>query len=443
MQLRVVLFEDDRWGNFLPLTYLRPVSALLSGRYSIGAQYVYKLKTFFQEHPNFSLDLSCDWSNYRIDKITGRVDLHEQYTQQTSDRKPTLYLNHRLNPEPAFFTNLLELISSGNAPWFIDSYDAHKTLLCLYDDGHLLPRVSPEMLLTGQAPATIWKDIKEHKLRSEIRCYNWIWEIMRVNKNILLEQWNYSARQGIIEGVIDEGVYLLNKSGIYLGQGSRVKPCTVIDAEMGPVCIAEDVTIQPHCYIEGPVYIGPKTFVQAGSVIRDGTSIGPRCKVGGEIDASIIQGYSNKQHDGFLGHSYIGEWVNIAADCINSDLKNTYGKVRVPIAGLDIETSEMFVGMIMGDYSKAGINVSFSTGSVVGFSSSVVGSNIPKFVPSFAWMNGDYIDHFTLDKAKKLAKTVMNRRQQEFTKSHEKIFDYTLELSKKLENQTAFHHDLS
>ena len=149
-------------------------------------------------------------------------------------------------------------------------------------------------------------------------------------------------------------------------------------------------------------------------MIHAGTTIGPVCKVGGEIEASILHGYSNKQHDGFLGHSYVGTWVNIAADCINSDLKNTYGTVRVPINGRPVETGEMFVGMLVGDYSKLGINVSFPTGAVVGFCSSVFAAQSPKFVPSFVWVDGDAWMSFDEDRGMEIVEKVMARRQRVF-----------------------------
>ena len=105
------------------------------------------------------------------------------------------------------------------------------------------------------------------------------------------------------------------------GSQSKIKPCVVIDATEGPVWIGRNVTIFPHSYVQGPAYIADDCLLQPGTTIHSGTTIGPGSKVGGEIEASIIQGYSNKQHDGFLGHSYLGSWVNIGADCLNSDLK--------------------------------------------------------------------------------------------------------------------------
>ena len=157
-------------------------------------------------------------------------------------------------------------------------------------------------------------------------------------------------------------------------------------------------------------------------MVHAGTTIGPYSKVGGEIEASIIQGYSNKQHDGFLGHSYIGSWVNIAADCINSDLKNTYGTIRVPINGREVDSGEMFVGMLVGDHSKAGINVSFPTGAVIGFCSSIFAPRSPKFVPSFAWIDSDSAERYDEQRGLALARKVMARRRRVMSAAEERVF---------------------
>ena len=150
--------------------------------------------------------------------------------------------------------------------------------------------------------------------------------------------------------------------------------------------------------------------------------LGPVCKVGGEVEGSILIGYSNKQHDGFLGHGYIGSFVNIAADCINSDLKNTYGTVRVPVNGREIDSGEQFVGLTVGDHSKAGINVSFPTGAVMGFCSSVVGAQCPKFVPSFAWIDSGRAVRYDAARGLAIAKTVMARRNLTMSPAEERVF---------------------
>jgi UDP-N-acetylglucosamine diphosphorylase/glucosamine-1-phosphate N-acetyltransferase len=188
-------------------------------------------------------------------------------------------------------------------------------------------------------------------------------------------------------------------------------------------------------FIEGPAYIGAGCLIQPGAVVHAGTYLGPVCKVGGEIEGSIIQGFSNKQHDGFLGHSYVCSWVNIAADCVNSDLKNTYGTVRVPINGREVDTNEMFVGMFVGDHSKAGINVSFPTGAVIGFCSAVFTSRSPKFVPSFAWVDADRVDRYDEVRGLEIARKVIARRKKEMSEAESRVFMGVIRQAMAIERQ--------
>jgi len=257
---------------------------------------------------------------------------------------------------------------------------------------------------------------------ANVKLFDWPWQLVLANESALIADWEAGSQMNTVAGDVGPGAYLLNEGSIHIGSGTRIKPCAVIDAENGPVWIGENVTIMPHSYVQGPAAIGDGCLLQPGAVVHKGTSIGPMSKVGGEIEASVIQGYSNKQHDGFLGHAYIGSWVNIAADCINSDLKNTYGTVRVPINGREVETNEMFVGMLVGDFSKAGINVSFPTGAVIGFCSSVFVARSPKFVPSFAWIDGERADRFDIERGLAVARKVMARRKHVMTEHEEKVF---------------------
>jgi UDP-N-acetylglucosamine diphosphorylase/glucosamine-1-phosphate N-acetyltransferase len=154
-----------------------------------------------------------------------------------------------------------------------------------------------------------------------------------------------------------------------------------------------------------------------------GSSIGAVCKVGGEISETIIAAYSNKQHDGFLGNSYVGEWVNIGAASNNSDLKNNYSPVRMWCAGSERDTGRQFLGLLMGDHTKTGINVLFNTGTVVGFNCNVYSSAMPaKFVPSFSWGHGESLVRYELDRAMQTAAVVMERRNVRFTPSHRELF---------------------
>ena len=179
--------------------------------------------------------------------------------------------------------------------------------------------------------------------------------------------------------------------------------------------------------IVGPVYIGKKCKVKCGAKIYEGTSIGQVCKVGGEIEETIIHEYSNKQHDGFLGHAYIGSWCNLGADTNNSDLKNNYGSVDVILDGENkTDTGLTFVGLFMGDHSKTGIDTMFNTGTVVGFCSNVFGAGyLPKYISSFSWLEAKEENQiYKLEKAVDVAKKVMQRRDIRFSNSDKTIFNY-------------------
>jgi UDP-N-acetylglucosamine diphosphorylase/glucosamine-1-phosphate N-acetyltransferase len=211
---------------------------------------------------------------------------------------------------------------------------------------------------------------------------------------------------------VSKGVHLLGRSDIYIGEGARVSPGVVLDAEEGPIYIGKQARVFPQATIIGPVSVGEKSWIKVGAQIYEHTSIGPLSKVGGEVEGTIIHGYSNKQHGGFLGHAYVGAWVNLGADTNNSDLKNNYGNVRVTMGDKQIDTGMQFVGLTMGDHSKSAINSMFNTGTVVGASSNIFGSGFPpKYVPSFSWgAAGETFTTFSVDKAIEVAKRVMSRR---------------------------------
>jgi UDP-N-acetylglucosamine diphosphorylase/glucosamine-1-phosphate N-acetyltransferase len=154
------------------------------------------------------------------------------------------------------------------------------------------------------------------------------------------------------------------------------------------------------------------------------------CKVGGEVEETILGAYSNKQHDGFIGNSYLGEWVNIGAASNNSDLKNNYSPVRMWCAGSMRETGRQFLGLLMGDHTKTGINTLFNTGTVVGFNCNIFSSEMPaKFVPSFSWGHGEHMTAYDVDKAMNTAAVVMERRRVKFTAAHQQLFRRIHEMS--------------
>ena len=173
---------------------------------------------------------------------------------------------------------------------------------------------------------------------------------------------------------------------LFIGNETVIKPGVVIDASNGPVYIGKDVEVNANSVIEGPVCIGDNSLVKSFAAIKENVSTGKVCKLGGEIEDSVIMPYSNKQHSGFLGHAYLGSWVNLGADTNCSDLKNNYSSIKVNLNGKHIDTGHRFLGLIMGDHSKTGINTMFNTGTITGFSCNIFGSGFPdKFIPSFTW----------------------------------------------------------
>lgn len=435
----VVLFEDFAWQKLLPLVYLRPVYGLLCGSMTLAqrvarlvgnhaSQSTVVLSSELEDgrrvETNYlSATSPLEGTSLNADRHRGLVEywcrpwLKPTFDEQQPDRvnrqqtTATLFLNGR---------GIWSKLPEWREETWVGVDDASGSILCVQADAELAGRMTPEVLLDEVKSRAVLAGLPRYSVGDAGRLVHWLWELVDLNTDLLVSDWRSDIAK--IAGNISPGSHLLNRDAIHIGSGSKVKPCAVIDAEDGPVWIGENVTIFPHTYIQGPAWIGNGSLIQPGAVVHAGTTIGPVSKIGGEIEGSIIQGYSNKQHDGFLGHSYVGSWVNIAADCINSDLKNTYGNIRVPVNGRNVETGKMFVGMFVGDYSKAGINVSFPTGSVIGFCSSVIAPRSPKFVPSFTWIDGDEVQRYDEQRGLVIARKVMARRKQKMSSAQEQLF---------------------
>jgi UDP-N-acetylglucosamine diphosphorylase/glucosamine-1-phosphate N-acetyltransferase len=201
---------------------------------------------------------------------------------------------------------------------------------------------------------------------------------------------------------------------------AQLDPMIVADTTRGPVVIDREAVITAFSRLEGPCYIGPRTQV-LGAKIRAGTTLGPDCRIGGEVEASIIHGHTNKYHDGFLGHSYVGEWVNIGAGTQSSDLRNDYGEVAVTVTGRPVATGLSKVGCFLGDHTKTGLGVLLNTGTNAGVFCNLLpcGRLLPKYVPSFStcW-NGTLAANNDLLGLLQIAREVMRRRGALLTEVH-------------------------
>jgi UDP-N-acetylglucosamine diphosphorylase/glucosamine-1-phosphate N-acetyltransferase len=190
------------------------------------------------------------------------------------------------------------------------------------------------------------------------------------------------------------------------------------------VVIDREAVVTAFTRIEGPCHVGPQTQL-FGAKIRGGCTLGPQCRVGGEVECSIMHGYSNKYHDGFLGHSYVGEWVNLGAGTNNSDLRNDYGRVSVWVAGRLVNTGQSKVGCFLGDHTKTGLGALLNTGTAAGVFCNLLpsGGYLPRRVPSFtSWWNGELRDNIDVLGQLNTAAEVMPRRQQTLTDVHVRFF---------------------
>lgn len=178
------------------------------------------------------------------------------------------------------------------------------------------------------------------------------------------------------------GKYREIAEGVFAADGAQFGQYIVTETRSGPLVLDERASIGPHCYLRGPAYFGPGARVNEQSAIKDAVALGHTTKVGGEVEGAVIEPYTNKQHHGFLGHSYLGSWVNLGAGTCNSDLKNTYGPVNMEYHGRKVATAMQFVGAIVGDYAKSAINTGIFTGKTIGACSMVYGfvtTNVPSF----------------------------------------------------------------
>ncbi|GAB4418627.1 MAG: GlmU family protein [Bacteroidia bacterium] len=230
--------------------------------------------------------------------------------------------------------------------------------------------------------------------------------------------------QAISEPLRDPHTRVYGADNLYLAPGARVR-AALIDAEDGPVYLGPSSLVSAGAIIQGTHAIGPHATVAMGAKLRGDTTLGPWVKAGGEITNSVIMGYSNKAHDGYLGNAVLGYWCNLGADTNASNLKNTYQPVRLwhEASGSYRDTGRTFCGLMMADHSKCGINTMFNTGTVVGVSANIFGADFPPaFLPSFSWGGAAGLSTYRLDKALETAGRVMSRRQLALSQAEQEVF---------------------
>ena len=257
------------------------------------------------------------------------------------------------------------------------------------------------------------------------------WDIFEKNHQAIKRDYDVLT-QGRTSEAIPQTTIAFNPEHIFIEKGAKVM-CASLNATDGPIYIGEDTVLMEGATIQGPFALCEHSSVKMGAKIYGGTTIGPHCKVGGEVANSVMMGFSNKGHDGYMGNSVLGHWCNLGADTNTSNLKNNYAQVR--LWDYDTErfakTGTQFCGLMMGDHSKCGINTMFNTGTVVGVSANIFGAGYPRnFIPSFTWGGSSGMETYNTTKAFEVATVVMARRGLEFDTQEEAILNEVFEISK-------------
>lgn len=254
------------------------------------------------------------------------------------------------------------------------------------------------------------------------------WDIFQKNNQALQSDFQWITKGRNSQSLSSSNRVIGDENLVFLEEGAKAE-ATILNTSDGPIYIGRDAEIMEGSVVRGGLALCEHAVLKLSSKVYGATTLGPYCKTGGELSNVVFQAYSNKGHDGFLGNAVIGEWCNLGADTNASNLKNNYSTVACySYEKQEIEkTSMQFLGLMMGDHSKCGINTMFNTGTVCGVSSNVFGADFPpKFIPSFAWGGAEGFEKYHLEKAIETAKAMMARRYIEFTDGDRKIFEYIL-----------------
>ena len=390
----LILFDDETREHLVPLTHTRPASLLRCGILTIQE----KWEAYLEGKASFIT------SEY----LTGKypIVIHDD---------ENLVINGTMFPNSRLIKLIREL----------------KPNQALTSEGDLVAANIPGEEFDAIIDGTFGQEIAGYQLsETKVSQIRRNWDLLRYCKDELQCDFDLLTRQRTSQG-LDSTNTVTGGGDLFVEQGASVS-CSIFNTHNGPVYIGKDVLIMEGCSIRGPVAICEGAVLKMGTKLYGPVVLGPYAKVGGEINHSIVMGYSNKSHDGYLGNSIIGEWCNLGAGTNVSNLKNNYSDVRMwnYVEQRFEDTGQQFLGIVMGDHTKCGINTMFNTGTVIGVSANVFGTGYPRnFIPSFAWGGPSAWQTFNLDKAIDLATLVMERRGISFSESDRAILGHIYQIS--------------
>ncbi|MBL6447095.1 GlmU family protein [Fulvivirga sp. 29W222] len=388
--MNIILFDDPFIRqSLLPLTFTRPVAEIRVG----------------------ILTISDKWDK----RLEGNISFHT--TDYLTEKYPFLSGSNQIWINGALCPNQGLIQAIGSLP----------AETALAQDGTILAAH------TSSNKYDHLKTLKQQQFAGEAVIIDQPWKIFNENAAQLRLDFDLLTHDRISEDIIDPHTVVYGEENLFVEEGASIR-AAIINAETGPVYIGKNASVNEGAIIKGSLALCEGAQIGMGAKMRGDSTIGPYCKVGGEVSNSVMFGYSNKSHDGFLGNSVIGEWCNLGADTNTSNLKNNYADVKIwdyQKRGFK-NTDQMFCGLIMGDHSKCGINTMFNTGTVVGVSSNIFGSGFPRnFIPSFSWGGANGFTTYKLDRVNEVIDVVMQRRGMIYDSSEQDIiknvFDITAE----------------
>lgn len=388
--MNIILFDDPTIRvDLLPLTFTRPVASIRIGILTIAE----KWEKYLSNSPSFSTE------EYLSKKFPFNL---------TADN---YWINGAVCPDA-------QLVKA------ITSLKPHEGLV---KDSRVIALRTPE----GEIPEVISGTVREYS--ENLTIIDHVWKIFQLNGAQIREDFKLVTKNRKSAGINDKHTRTYSEENIFVEEGASIR-AAVLNAENGPIYIGKNTHIHEGALIRGSFALCEGSHVNMGAKVRGDTTVGPFSKIGGEVSNTVLFGYSNKAHDGFLGNSVIGEWCNLGADTNTSNLKNNYEPIKIwnYAKGGFKDTGLMFCGLIMGDHSKCGINMMFNTGTVVGVSANIFGDGYPRtFIPSFAWGGASGFATFQLNKALETATKAMERRNLLVDESDSEILKHIFEQSSK------------
>lgn len=421
--MRLCLVEDHAVAGLEPLTHTRPVYDLILGATTLG----WKLGRAFGIGPG---------------PARRGVIVRPFLAAMQRERDPRTVVNDRdwLGRGPVIIANARWVPPADFTP-----PDDGGAWIGLCDGHPACALVGPE-LAAGLTPNSVDGWFEDVAARPDIEVFElggeWIhrpWDLVALNGEHLLRDFRIDGRRGVSNKHLRALALVGPADRLFVHETARIDPYTVFDTTNGPITLEPGVWVQPFTRVEGPCHIGRDTQLFRAN-LRGAVTLGPTCRIGGEVEAAIVHGHSNKYHEGFLGHAYVGEWVNLGAITSNSDLRNDYGEVHVPLGGDPVPTGMAKVGCFVGDHTRTGMGSMLNTGTVIGVMCNVLpaGLLLPKHVPSFAAvLYGRVAAGFPLDQMFATARIVKGRRGQSFSAVEEQLYQNLYEQTR-LERERAF-----